>query len=69
MCWHCQAEVCGEYFCGRCVKVQPLAKELDYFTYMNLTRKLILDETSLEETFYALSRTFHPDFYDNKDEG
>ena len=69
MCWHCQSEVCGEYFCGRCVKVQPLSKELDYFTYMNLPRKLILDEKSLEETFYSLSRTFHPDFYDNKDEG
>ena len=69
MCWHCQSEVCGEYFCGRCVKVQPLSKELDYFTYMNLPRKLILDEKSLEETFYSLSRTFHPDFYANKDEG
>ena len=68
MCWHCQFEVCGEYFCGRCVKVQPLSKELDYFTCMNLPRKLILDEKSLEETFYSLSRTFHPDFYANKDE-
>jgi len=68
MCWHCQSEVCGEYFCGRCVKVQPLSKELDYFTCMNLPRKLNVDEQSLEETFYALSRTFHPDFYANKDE-
>src|SRR6185369_3185400 len=22
MCWHCQSEVSGEYFCERCVKVQ-----------------------------------------------
>ena len=36
---------------------------------MNLPRRLILDEKSLEETFYSLSRTFHPDFYANKDEG
>ncbi len=69
MCWHCQSEVCGEYFCGRCVKVQPLSKELDYFTCMNLPRRLNIDEKSLEETFYSLSRTFHPDFYANKDEG
>lgn len=69
MCWHCQSEVCGEYFCGRCVKVQPLSKELDYFTCMNLPRRLTIDEQSLEETFYSLSRTFHPDFYANKDEG
>jgi molecular chaperone HscB len=68
MCWHCQSEVCGEYFCGRCVKVQPLSKELDYFTCLNLPRLLNIDEKSLEEMFYSLSRTFHPDFYANKDE-
>jgi len=69
MCWHCQSEVSGEYFCGRCVKVQPLSKELDYFTCMNLPRLLTIDGKSLEDTFYSLSRTFHPDFYVNKDEG
>ncbi len=69
MCWHCQSEMTGEYFCGRCVKVQPLSKELDYFTCLNLPRKLNLDEQALEETFYALSRNFHPDYYATKDEG
>lgn len=69
MCWHCQSEMTGEYFCGRCVKVQPLSKELDYFTCLNLPRKLNLDEKALEETFYALSRSFHPDYYATKDEG
>ena len=68
MCWHCQSEVTGEYFCGRCVKVQPLSKELDYFTCLNLPRKLVIDEKELEQTFYALNRTFHPDFFSNKDE-
>jgi len=51
------------------VKVQPLSKELDYFTCMNLPRLLTIDVKSMEETFYSLSRTFHPDFYANKDEG
>lgn len=68
MCWHCQSEMTGEYFCDRCVKVQPLSKELDYFTCLNLPRKLNLDERALEETFYALSRSFHPDYYATKDE-
>ena len=68
MCWHCQSEVSGEYFCGRCVKVQPLSKELDYFTCLNLPRKLVIDGKELEETFYAMSRSFHPDFFSNKDE-
>ncbi len=68
LCWHCQSEVSGEYFCGRCVKVQPLSKELDYFTCLNLPRKLVIDEKELEETFYAMSRSFHPDFFANKDD-
>lgn len=68
MCWHCQSEVTGEYLCGQCVKVQPLSKELDYFTCLKIPRLLNLDEGQLEATFYELSRTFHPDFYSNKDE-
>ncbi len=68
MCWHCQSEVPGEYFCGRCVKVQPLSRELDYFTCLNLPRALNLDKKALEDTFYALSRTFHPDYFATKDE-
>ena len=68
MCWHCQSEVQGEYFCGQCVKVQPLSKELDYFTCLGLPRLLTIDLGDLEARFYKLSRTFHPDFYQNKAE-
>ncbi len=68
MCWHCQSEVTGEYLCGQCVKVQPLSKDLDYFTCFKLPRLLNIDEEELERTYYELSRTFHPDFYSTKDE-
>lgn len=68
MCWHCQSEVTGEYLCGQCVKVQPLSKDLDYFACFQLPRLLNIDEQQLEQTFYELSRTFHPDFYSTKDE-
>lgn len=68
MCWHCQSEVTGEYLCGQCVKVQPLSKELDYFSCFQLPRHLNVDEQQLERTFYELSRTFHPDFYSTKDD-
>ncbi len=68
MCWHCQSEVAGEYFCDRCVKVQPVSKELDYFTCMGLPRRLTIDQRQLETKFYELSRAFHPDFYQNKSE-
>lgn len=66
MCWHCQSEVTGEYFCERCVKVQPLTKDLDYFTCLGLPRLLQIDQSELERKFYELSRSFHPDFYQNK---
>ncbi|MCH6557775.1 MAG: Fe-S protein assembly co-chaperone HscB [Nitrospirae bacterium] len=68
MCWHCQSEVTGEYFCQQCVKVQPLSKELDYFTCLGLPRLLTIDTARLEAKFYELSRTFHPDFFQNKTE-
>lgn len=66
MCWHCQSEVTGEYFCDRCIKVQPLSKELDYFTCLGLPRKLNIESTDLENKFYELSRSFHPDFFQTK---
>ncbi|HKN85727.1 MAG TPA: Fe-S protein assembly co-chaperone HscB [Nitrospiraceae bacterium] len=66
MCWHCQSEVTGEYFCDRCVKVQPLSKESDYFTCFGLPRLLTIDGQALETKFYELSRAFHPDFFQRK---
>ena len=66
MCWHCQSEVTGEYFCDRCVKVQPVSKDTDYFTCFGVPRRLLLDPKKLEAKFYELSRTFHPDFYQTK---
>ncbi len=68
MCWHCQSEMTGEYFCDRCVKVQPVSKETDYFTCLGLPRRLLIDPSELEAKFYELSRAFHPDFYQNKSE-
>jgi len=66
MCWHCQSEMAGEYFCDRCVKVQPVSKDLDYFSCFGLPRRLVIDTNLLETKFYELSRAFHPDFYQNK---
>jgi molecular chaperone HscB len=66
MCWHCQSEVTGEYFCDQCVKVQPLSKELDYFACLGLPRLLTIDPHAIESKFYELSRVFHPDFYQQK---
>lgn len=66
MCWHCQSEMTGEYFCEQCVKVQPLSKELDYFTCLGLPRLLQIDPETVESRYYELSRKFHPDFFQQK---
>lgn len=68
MCWHCQSDIGGEYFCQQCVKVQPLSKDIDYFTAVGLPRKLNIDTGLLETKFYEMSRAFHPDFYEGKTE-
>jgi molecular chaperone HscB len=68
MCWHCQSDIGGEYFCQQCVKVQPLSKDIDYFTALSLPRKLNIDTGKLETKFYEMSRAFHPDFYEGKTE-
>jgi molecular chaperone HscB len=68
MCWHCQSDIGGEYFCGQCVKVQPLSKDIDYFTCLDLSRKLNIDTGTLETKFYEMSRAFHPDFFEGKTE-
>lgn len=68
MCWHCQSEIAGEYFCDRCVKVQPVSKDTDYFTCLGFPRRLSVDPQQLEAKFYEMSRAFHPDFYQGKSE-
>jgi molecular chaperone HscB len=68
MCWHCQSDIGGEYFCGQCVKVQPLSKDIDYFSCLGLPRKLNIDTGRLELKYYEMSKAFHPDFYEGKSE-
>ena len=66
ICWDCKSEVGGEYHCQECVKIQPLSKDGDYFEYFGIPRLLNLDLDQLESRYYTLSRTFHPDFFENK---
>lgn len=68
LCWNCQSESGGEYFCEHCIKIQPLSKEVDYFNCLGLPRVLNIDLKDLEHRFYELSRKFHPDYYQQKSE-
>ena len=63
LCWNCQSDVGGEYFCDHCVKIQPAPPRLDHFQRFGLPRHLTIDLPDLERRFHELSRKFHPDLF------
>ena len=63
-CWSCGTTLStGKPWCDACGKIQAPAEGADYFTVFGLPRKLHIDMTALERTFYRLSRRIHPDLY------
>lgn len=62
-CVHCGDPSDAAHFCSECRRIQPVAPGSDYFAFFGLPRKLRIDERRLEESFYALSRQFHPDYF------
>lgn len=68
LCWNCQSAPGGEFFCESCVKIQPVSRETDYFSYFGLPRRLGIDPKALEKRFYELSRKLHPDYFQQKTE-
>lgn len=63
ICQHCGAQPAGAHFCPECGKIQAVAEGSDHFSFFGLPRKLGIDESELEKSFYALSRQFHPDYF------
>jgi molecular chaperone HscB len=61
LCWSCKAPSSGGHFCAACGKIQPLARDADYFAFFALPQKLQLDEAALEQRFHQLSWKLHPD--------
>ena len=53
------------HFCPQCTKILTLGRQGDYFTFLGMPRKLNLDVDALEQSFRALSRQFHPDYFYN----
>lgn len=62
-CPHCGAQFDGGHFCSECRKIQPVTPGWDHFRFLNLPRKLRINESELEKSFHALSRQFHPDYF------
>ena len=66
LCWHCEAQIGGEYFCQTCIKIQPIRIGSDYFQCLGLPRRLNIDLPELEKRYYDLSRKFHPDYFQQR---
>jgi molecular chaperone HscB len=66
LCWNCQSDVGGEYFCVQCIKIQPAPPQLDFFQRFGLPRHLTIDLQDLERRFHELSRKFHPDMFQQR---
>jgi len=60
-CWSCGSTPGGGHFCAACGKIQPLARDADYFAFFGLPRKLVVDAAELETRFHQLSWKLHPD--------
>jgi molecular chaperone HscB len=54
-----------EHFCPQCSRILALGRHGDYFAYLGLPRKLLIDPQDLERRFRELSRKFHPDYFYN----
>ena len=68
-CWGCGTEASGGDLCPACGELEPFPAATDHFSIFGLPRKLGVDLELLERRFYALSRRFHPDFYQTKSAG
>jgi molecular chaperone HscB len=65
-CRNCNANVpVDEHFCPQCSRIQSLGRHGDYFSFLGLPRRLVLDSQELDRRFRDLSRQFHPDFFYN----
>jgi molecular chaperone HscB len=54
-----------EHFCPQCSRILALGRHGDYFAFLGLPRKLLIDANDLERRFRDLSRKFHPDYFYN----
>jgi molecular chaperone HscB len=53
------------HFCPQCTKILTLSRHGDYFAFLGLPRKLMIESADLERRFRTLSRQFHPDYFYN----
>ena len=69
LCLSCGKPTAGQLACGGCgvaTSPPPVEGEGDYFSLFGLPRRLALDPGDLAARYYALSRRFHPDLWQDR---
>lgn len=61
VCWRCGGRVSPAVLCSSCGAVQAPAPGVDYFSVLGLPVHPAVDERTLSERYYELSRRVHPD--------
>ncbi|HET7033628.1 MAG TPA: Fe-S protein assembly co-chaperone HscB [Casimicrobiaceae bacterium] len=54
-----------EHFCPQCSRILGLGRHGDYFSFLGLPRRLVINQAQLERRVRDLSRQFHPDYFYN----
>ena len=61
VCWNCQKVSATAHFCSHCGKLLPMQQGTDYFSLMEMPRKLWINMQDLEQKYLQLSWKLHPD--------
>ena len=62
-CWRCSSFHSVALFCPQCDAIQILPSQTDYFSVFDLPQSPTIDDATLTQRYYELSRRLHPDLY------
>lgn len=62
-CWRCDHQHQATFFCPACEAIQLVSFQTDYFGVLGIPKNPLVDENTLTQRYYELSRRLHPDLY------
>jgi len=65
-CQSCNRQL-SSFFCQECRTVVPVPRGVDYFRYLGLPQRPLIDDGRLEATYLRLSQEYHPDRHPDLD--
>jgi len=65
-CQSCNRQL-SSFFCQECRTVVPVPRGVDYFRYLGIPQRPLVDHDRLEATYLRLSQEYHPDRHPDLD--